>query len=105
MRGIHGDTAGSWVRLAIGVSLALAAGLALLAPGSLAAEDQGAAVNGPGVVRSTERDVDPAAGRVIGPQVPHRGGRTRATEQRRIDEMSPTRWLARFGRVAVDRRD
>jgi hypothetical protein len=105
MRGIHGGMAGAGLRLAIGLALALAAGLALLAPGPLAAKDPGAAVNGPGVVPPSEHGVDAAPRRAIGAQAPHRAGRTRATEQRRIDEMSPTRWLARFGRVAVDRRD
>jgi len=30
---------------------------------------------------------------------------TRAATQLRIDEMSPTRWLSRYGHVSIDRRD
>lgn len=30
---------------------------------------------------------------------------TRAAAQQRIDEMSPTRWLSRYGRVSIGHRD
>ena len=30
---------------------------------------------------------------------------TRAASKLRIDEMSPTRWLSRFGRVSIDHRE
>jgi hypothetical protein len=30
---------------------------------------------------------------------------TRAATQRRIEEMSPARWLARYGHVSIDQRD